>query len=58
MKNNKAPSIDNLASDIMLLGGEESVKQITNIFNQSLETKKKPSEGKEAKMITLHKKET
>ena len=39
MKNNKAPGIDNLKSDIMKLGGEESVKQLTNIFNQILETK-------------------
>ena len=33
MKYNKAPVIDNLTSDIMILGGEESVKQIT-FFNQ------------------------
>ena len=26
---NKAPGIDNLTSDVMILGGEESVKQIT-----------------------------
>ena len=29
MKNNKALGIDNLTSDAMILGGEESVKQIT-----------------------------
>ena len=29
MKNNKAPGIDNLTSDIMILGGEESVTQLT-----------------------------
>ena len=28
MKNNKAPGIDNQTSDIMKLGGEESVKQL------------------------------
>ena len=28
-KNNKAPGTDNLTSDNMILGGEESVKQIT-----------------------------
>ena len=56
MKNNKAPGIDNLTSDIMILGGEESVKQLTKNFNQILETKKIPAEWKEAKMIILHKK--
>ena len=34
MKNNKAPDINNLTSDIMILGEEESVKQIT-IFIRS-----------------------
>ena len=34
MKNNKAPAIDNLTDDIVILGGEESVKQLTTIFNQ------------------------
>ena len=55
MKNNKAPGIDNLTSYITILGGEESVKQITNMVNQILGTKK-PVEWKEAKMIILHKK--
>ena len=41
MKNNKAPGIDNLRSDIMILRGEESVKQITFFKNQTLETKKR-----------------
>ena len=58
MKNNKAPGIDNFTSDIMILGGKESVKQITKEFNQILKTKKIPIEWKEAKMIILHKKET
>ena len=40
IKNNKAPDLDNLTSDVMILGGEESVKQITNIFHQISETKK------------------
>ena len=57
-KNNKAPSIDNLTSDIMIFGGEESVEQITTIFNQIVETKKIPVEWKEPKMIILYKKET
>ena len=56
MKNNKAPGIDNLTSDIMILGGKESVKQITQFFSPILETKKIPIEWKEAKMIILHKK--
>ena len=34
IKNNKTPSIDNLTSDITILGGEESVKQLTKILNQ------------------------
>ena len=42
----------------MILGGEESVKQITTVFDQILETKQIPVEWKEAKMIILHKKET
>ena len=49
MKNNKAPGIDNLTSDIMILGGEESLKQITKCFNQIAE--------KDAKMILLHKRD-
>ena len=57
MKNDKAPGIDNLTSNIMIPGGDESVKQVT-IFNQILETGKIPAEWKEAKMIILHKKET
>ena len=56
MKNNKSPCIDNLTSDIMIFGGEESMKQLTKIFNQILETKNIPAEWKEVKMIILHKK--
>ena len=56
MKKNKAPGIDNLTSDILILGGEESVKQLTKICNQIFETKKISAELKEAKMIILHKK--
>ena len=57
MKNNKATSVDNLTSGIVILGGEESVKQLTKNFNHILVTKKIPAEWKEAKMIILHKKE-
>ena len=56
VKNRKNPGIDNLTRDIMILGGEESVKQLTKCFNQILETKKIPTEWKGAKMIILHKK--
>ena len=56
MKNNKAPGIDKVTNDIMILGGEKSVKQITNIFIQISETKNIPVEWKEAKMIILYKK--
>ena len=52
---NKASGIDSLTSDVMILGREESVKEITNIFHQILETKKMPVKWKEAKMIIQHK---
>ena len=39
MKNNKAPGIGNPTIDVMILGGEELVKQI-NCLNKILETKK------------------
>ena len=45
MKNSKAPGIDNLTSDIMILGGEESVKQLKKC-NQTLETKRCQLNGK------------
>ena len=47
-----------MMGDIMILGGKESVKQITTIFDHILQTEKIPVEWKEAKMIILHKKET
>ena len=56
MKSSKAPGIGNLISYVMILGEEESVKQITKFFKQILETKKIPVEWEEAKMIILHKK--
>ena len=56
MKNNKALGIDNLTIDIMVLVGEESVKRITTISDQILDSKKIPTEWKEAKMIILHNK--
>ena len=52
---NKAPGIDYLTSDVMILGGEKSVRQIPN-FNQILDTKQIPVEWKEAKVIIIHKK--
>ena len=50
MKNNKAPDIDKLTADIMILGGKEPVKQIIDFF-QILETNKITVEWKEAKII-------
>ena len=49
-KSKKAPGIDILTNNVMILGGEESVKQI--VFFMILETKKIPVVWKEAKMIT------
>ena len=57
MKNNKAPGIDNLTNNVLILGEAESVKEIT-IFHKILETKKIRVEWNEAKMIILHKQET
>ena len=56
MKNNKAPGIDQLTSDIIKLGGDEALKQITKIFNEILKNRKITPEWKEAKIIILHKK--
>ena len=39
MKNNKTPDIHNMASGVVIFRGEESVKQITKIVIQVLETK-------------------
>ena len=54
MKNNKAPYIDNLRNDVIILRGEESVRQTGN-FNIFLMTTIIPVEWKEVKMIILHK---
>ena len=32
IKNNKAPDTGNLTRDVVVLGGEESIKQTTNIL--------------------------
>ena len=48
IKNNKAPGIDNLTSGVIKHGGDESVTQITAIFNQILKTKKIPVEWKDS----------
>ena len=55
MKKKKAPGNDQLTTDIIKIGGEEALKQITKIFNAILEQRKIPNEWKEAKMIILHK---
>ena len=56
MKKNKAPGNDQITSDIISLGGDEAIEQVTKIFNEILKTRKIPKEWKEAKMIILHKK--
>ena len=56
MKENKAPGIDDITSDIIKLGGDEIKTQLVTLFNQILEMKKIPSKWKEAKIILLHKK--
>ena len=48
--------LGNLTSDVLILGGEESVKQITKTFNQMLEMINIPAEWKESKMTIPHKK--
>jgi hypothetical protein len=56
MKDNKAPGIDDLSSDVYKAGGAEIIKQLTGLYNQILEEKKLPNTWKEAKIILLHKK--
>ena len=53
MKENKAPGIDDITSDIIKLGGEEMETQLVILFNRILESKKVPSSWKEAKTIIL-----
>ena len=57
MKDNKAPGIDGLTSDIIKAGGDVAVDQLTKLYNQILHTKKIPQSWKEAKIILLHKKD-
>ena len=47
MNNNKAPGMDNLTYDIMILGEKESVKQIKKKKKKILETKTIPVEWEE-----------
>ena len=56
MKKKKAPGNDQITSDIICLGGDEVIKQVTSIFNEILKNRKIPIEWKEAKMIILHNK--
>ena len=44
---NISSSIDDLTNDIMILGGDNSVKQMVTIFDQMLETKEKKRKGKD-----------
>ena len=53
MKENKAPGIDDITSDIIKLGGDEIKTQLVTLFNQILEIKKIPLKWKEAKNYTL-----
>ena len=57
-KQNKKRALgnDQLTCDIIKLGGNESLTQITKIFNTILKNKKIPPPWKEAKVITLPKK--
>ena len=52
MKQNKAPGNYQLTWDIIKLGGNESLSQITN----NLKNKEIPTEWKEAKVIILYRK--
>ena len=56
MKRNKAPGIDQLTTDIIILGGEEVIQEMVTLFNDILKEKRIPKEWKEAKVILLFKK--
>ena len=53
---NKVPGIHNLTNEFLMLGGDESVEQITNNSHQILKKIKMPIEWKEVKIIILHEK--
>ena len=50
MKANKAPGNDQIASDVIKLGGTQVIKQLKIIFNNILKSKTIPKEWKEAKI--------
>ena len=56
MKNNKAPGIDDITSDIIKIGGVGITMELTKLYNQIMEEKRIPVWWKEAKIILLHKK--
>ena len=56
MKRNKAPGIDQITTDIIILGGEEVIQEMVTLFNDILKEKRIPKEWKEAKVILLFKK--
>lgn len=57
MKENKAPGPDEITSDVIKTGGEETIRQLTDLYNKILQEKKVPIKWKEAKIILLHKKD-
>ena len=56
MKKNKAPGNDNLTTDIIELGGKETLENLTEAFNNILTSQIIPETWKEAKVIILFKK--
>ena len=56
MKDNKAPGTDDITSDIIKIGGRETIRELTKLYNQILDKRRIPSCWKEAKVILLFKK--
>ena len=56
MKDNKAPGTDDITSDIIKIGGRETIRELTKLYNQILDERRIPSCWKEAKVILLFKK--
>ena len=56
MKDNKAPGTDDITSDIIKIGGDETTAELAKLYNQILDEKRIPACWKEAKVILLFKK--